>query len=92
MPNIHELVDNIESKISNDSTGEIWFTNLDLNNAYSQPSLDNFTSSQCNFCLVGGYITGTYSFLTGFYGLGDMPNEFQIVMVSTIQNIPLTKF
>ena len=68
----------------------MWFTNLDVKNAYSQLSLNNFTSSQCNFSLVGGDITGTYKFLTGFYGLGDMPNEFQRVMDSTIRNISFT--
>ena len=46
MPNIHELVGNVASQISNDSVGEMWFASLDLKNAYSQLSLDNFTSSQ----------------------------------------------
>ena len=36
MPNIHELVDNVAAQITNDSVGEVWFTNLDLKNAYSQ--------------------------------------------------------
>ena len=90
MPNIHELVDNVAAQISNNSTGEVWFTNLDLKNAYSQLSLDNFTSSQCNFSLVGEDITGTYQFLTGFYGLDDMPNELQRSMDSTLGNIPFT--
>ena len=36
MPNTHELLDNVASQISNDSTGEVWFTKLDLKNAYSQ--------------------------------------------------------
>ena len=88
MPNIHELIDKVASQISTNSAGEVWFTNLDLKSAYRQFSLDLFTSSQCNFSLVGGDITGTYQFLTGFYGLGDMPNEFQRVMDSTIGNIP----
>ena len=66
MPNFHELVNNVASQISNNSAGEVWFTNLDLKNAYSQLSLDNFTSSQCNFSLVGGDITGSYQFLTSF--------------------------
>ena len=66
MRNIHEFVDNVAAQISNNSTGEVWFTNLDLQNAYSQLSLDNFISNQCNFSLVGGDITGTYQFLTGF--------------------------
>ena len=39
---------------------------------------------------MGGDITGTYQFLTGFYGLGDMPNEFQRVMDSTLGSIPFT--
>ena len=88
MPNIHELVDNLASQISNNSAGEVWLTNLIFKNAYSQLSLDNFTSSQCNFSLV--IITGTYQLLTGFYGLGDMPNEFQRVMDSTLGNIAFT--
>ena len=90
MPNIHELVDNVAAQITNDSVGEVWFTNLDLKNAYSQLALDKFTSNQCNFSIVGGDITGTYQFLTGFYGLGDMPNEFQRVMDSTLGSIPFT--
>ena len=39
---------------------------------------------------MGGNITVTYQFLTGFYGLGDMPNEFQRVMDSTLGSIPFT--
>ncbi len=35
------------------------------------------TAEQCNFALVGGTATGTYRFRTGFYGLADMPAEFQ---------------
>ena len=68
----------------------MWFTNLDLKNAYSQLALDKFTSNQCNFSIVGGDITGTYRFLTGFYGLGDMPNEIQRVMDSTLGSIRFT--
>ena len=90
MPNIHELVDNVAAQITNDSVGEVWFTNLDLKNAYSQLALDKFTSNQCNSSIVGGDITGTYQFLTGFYGLGDMPNEFQRVIDSTLGSIPFT--
>ena len=63
---------------------------MDLKNAYSQLALDKFTSNQCNFSIVGGDITGTYQFLTGFYGLGDMLKEFQRVMDSTLGTIPFT--
>ena len=90
MPHIHELVDNFAAQIANDSVGEVWFTNLDLKNAYSQLALDKFTSNQCNFSIVGGDITGTYQFLTGFYGLGVIANEFQRVMDSTLGSITFT--
>ena len=90
MPNIHELVDNVAEQIASDSVGEVWFTNLDLKNAYSQLALDKFTSDQCNFSIVGSDITGTYHFLTGFYELSDMPSEFQRVMDSTLGSIPFT--
>ena len=90
MPNIHELVDNVAAQIADDFVGEVWFTNLHLKNAYSQLAFDKFTSNQCNFSIVGGDITGTYQFLTGFYGLGDLPNEFQRVMDSTLGSIPFT--
>ena len=36
MPNIHTLVDNVATPISNDSVGKRWFTDLGLKNAYSQ--------------------------------------------------------
>ena len=74
----------VASQVSN----EVWFTNLDLQNANSQLSLDNFTSSQCNFSVVGEDITCTYLFSTGSYGLGGMPNQFQRIMDSTTGNIP----
>ena len=90
MPNIHELVNIVAAQIASDSVGEVWFTNLDLKNAYSQLALDKFTSNQCNFRIVGGNITGNYQFLTGFYGLGDMHNEFQRVGDSTLGSIPFT--
>ena len=90
MPNIHELVDNVAAQIANDSFGQVWFTNLDLKNAFSQLALDKFTGNQGNFSIVGADITGTYQFLTGFYGLGDIPNEFRRVMDSTLGSIPFT--
>ena len=88
--NIHELVDNVAAQIAIGSIGEVWFTTLDLQNAYSQLALDKFTSNQRNFSILGGNITGIYQFLTGFYGLGDMHNEFQRVMESTLGSILFT--
>ena len=39
MPNIHELIDNIALQLSSKGSGEVWFSNLDLKNAYSQLQL-----------------------------------------------------
>ena len=36
MPNIHELIDNVALQVSEKSNGQVWFSNLDLKNAYSQ--------------------------------------------------------
>ena len=87
MPNIHELIDIIALQLSSKESGEVWFRSLDLKNAYSQLQLCTGTSKQCNFSIVGGKTTGTYRFLTRFYGLGDMPNEFQSVMDSLLKDI-----
>ena len=90
MPNIHELIDIIALQLSSKESGEVRLSSLDLKNAYSQLQLCTDTSKQCNFSIVGGETTGTYRFLTGFYGLGDMPNDFQRVMDSLLKDIPFT--
>ena len=59
---------------------------LDLKYAYSQLRLTAETAKQCNFNIVGGQATGTYRFLTGFYGLVDMPAEFQKAMDCTLNH------
>ena len=75
MPNIDELIDNIALQLTSIKLGEMWFSSLDLQDAYSQLKLCENTSKDCNFTIVGMQTTGTYLFLTGFYGLGYMPNE-----------------
>ena len=87
----NELIDNVALQISEKPNGRVWFSNLDLKNAYSQLQLCNQTSKQCNFSKLGGKTTVTYRFLTGFYGLGDMPNEFQRVMDSMLKNLQIVK-
>ena len=47
-------------------------------------ALDNFTSNQCNLSKFGGDITGSYQFLTCFYGLGDNYIENQGAIDSTL--------
>ena len=45
---------------------------------------------QCNFNLAGGAATGTYRFKTGFYGLTDMPAEFQKAIDCTLTGLTNT--
>ena len=54
---------------------------------YGQVPLHLLTAKHCNFQIIGGESTGTYRFVTGFYGLSVMPTEFQKVM-----DILLAKF
>ena len=76
MPNVDELIDVVSQIITATSEGSLYFTVLDLKYAYSQIRLTAETAKQCNFNNVGGQATGTYRFVTGFYGLADMPAEF----------------
>ena len=87
MPNIHKLVDSVAQIITEDVPGTVWFTSLDLKYAFSQLPLSSFTSSHCNFNILCGDATGTYRFKTGFYGLTDMPTEFQKAMDCTLQGL-----
>ena len=84
MPNIHELLDSAAHIITR---GKVWFTSLDLKYAFSQLPLSSLTSSHCNFNILCGEATGTYRFKTGFYGLTDMPTEFQKAMDCTLQEL-----
>ena len=59
MPNIHKLIDNIALQISNKDSGEVWFSNLDLKNAYSQLQSCTDTSKQCNFSILSVESSGT---------------------------------
>ena len=77
MPNIDLLLDNIAQVVKSDKSNQTLITTLDLRYAYSQIQLDKTTREQCNFSLIGGNATGTYQFQRGFYGLTDMPAEFQ---------------
>ena len=46
--------------------------------------LGESTATQCNFSSVGSQTTSTYRFITGFYGLTDVPAEFQKPIDKTI--------
>ena len=62
------------------------FTVLDLKYAYSQLKLAADTAKQCTLNIVGRKATGTYRFLTMFYGLADMPAEIQKAVDRTINH------
>ena len=48
------------------------------------------TARHCNFNIICGDATGTYRFKTGFYGLTDMPAEFQKAMDYTLVGLSNT--
>ena len=81
MPNIDDLIDTIQQKLNTNAPQETaYISTLDLKYAYSQLNLDSETARHCNFNIVSGEGTGTYRFITDFYGLTDMPAAFQKVM------------
>ena len=86
MPNFDLLLDNIAQVVKSDKSKQTLFSTLDLLYAYSQIPLDKTTRQQCNFSLIGGNATGTYQFQPGFYGLTDMPAEFQKAVDLTLTN------
>ena len=86
MPNVDELIDGVSQIVTENKKGTLYFSVLDLKYAYSQLKLAADAARQCNFNIVGGKATGTYRFLTGFYGLADMPAEFQKAMGRTINH------
>ena len=51
-------------------------------------ALSEATSRQRNFSIVVDIITGSYRLKTGFYGLGDLPNEFGRFMGSLVEHLP----
>ena len=81
MPNVDNLIDTKQQNLNTNASNETaYFSGLDLKNAHSQINLDAETSRHCNLNIVGGECTGTYRFITGFYGLIDMPAAFLKVM------------
>ena len=72
--------------VTANTTGTLYFTLLDLKYAYSQSRLTAETAKHGNYNIVGSQATGTYRFLTGFYGLEDMPAEFPKAMDCTLHH------
>ena len=85
MPNIDTLIESISQQISAPASQNTTnFSTLDLKNANSQLNIDTNTANHCNLNIISGDMTGTYNFRTGFYGLKDMPAEFQKAMDYTL--------
>ena len=85
MTNIGTLIESILLQISAPaSQNTTYFSTIDLKYAYSQLNFDAKTANYCNFNIISGDMTGTYRFQTGFYGLTDMPAEFQKAMDYTL--------
>ena len=87
MPNLLNKLDVAAQTINADIPGKVWLMSLDLKYAFIEILLSDLVSSHCNFSIVCGESTGTYRFKTGFYGLTDLPKEFQKAMDNTLQNI-----
>ena len=90
MPNIDSLIQTIFQTLSIAPHETAYFTTLDLQYLYSQLNLHNDTAHHCNFNIVCGHMTGTYRFKTGFYGLTDMPAEFQKAIDCTLAGLDNT--
>ena len=72
------LMRNIAQSISESlHESAVHFSTIDLRYANSQLPLDETTAKHCNFNIIDGRATGTYRFITGFYGLTDMPSELK---------------
>ena len=85
MSNIDNLIDTIQQNLNTSASKQTaYYSTLDLKYAYSQLKLDPETVQHCNFNIISGERTGTYRFITGFYGLTDMPAAFQKVMDYTL--------
>ena len=84
-------MDNIAQSISESShESEVLFSTIDLCYAYSQLQLEESTAKHFNFNIIGDQATGTYRFITGFYGLTDMPAEFQKAIDTILRGLENT--
>ena len=87
MTNISSLIPTILHTLSNAPQETAYFTILDLQYAYSQLNLHTDTACHCYINIVSGDTTGTYCFITGFYGLTDRPTEIQKAIDCTLAGL-----
>ena len=75
-PILETLLDMVSERLDVEK-GEAWFSSVDMTYAYSQVPLLLLIAKHCNFQIIGGKSTGTYRFVTGFYGLSACPPKFK---------------
>ena len=91
MSYIDNLIDTIQQILNTNASHKTgYLSTLDLKNAYSQLNLYPETSQHCNFNIISGEGTGTYCFITGFYGLADMPAALQKITDYTLDGLDNT--
>ena len=91
MLNIDNLIDTIKQNLITTASHETaYFSFLDLKYAYSQPILEPQTARHCNLNIVSCEGTGTYRFITGFYGITDMPAALQKAVDYTLVGLDNT--
>ena len=76
----------VAEQLDNKKDGPVFYSSLDFRYAYGQVPLDK-KNKHCNYQKIEGKATGTYRFITGFYGSTGMPTEFQNVMDEESSNI-----
>ena len=79
IPNLESLQDMVAEKLDVEK-GKREFSSMDMTYAYGQVPLHLLTAKHCNIQITSGQSTGTYRFVTSFYGLSVMPTEFQNVV------------
>ena len=84
MRNMDLLIVPVAEQID-ESENEAWFTLSDMQYACGQIPLDRKVTAQCGFHIIGGEETGTYRFITGFYGLNTMSIEFQRIIETLLE-------
>ena len=92
MLNIDTLIESISQQISApESQNTTHFSTFDLKYVHSRLNLGSNTSNHCVFNIISGDMTGITDFkLDSFYGLTDMPAEFQKAMDYTLMGLKKT--
>ena len=83
---MEESISRISRKIADGPAKEILTPKLDLDYAFGQLLLSKEARNLCIIAVTGRNFTGYYRFLKGFYGLADIPTNFQEKIDQTMEN------